>query len=242
MDYEYINVYPIADPHIGSPEFNEPLYKRWIKTVLDDPYGYIVIAGDMLNNGLKNSKTNVYEETMPPEQQKDYLEHSLRPLAEREKVLCGTCGNHEYRTVREAGTDPLYDVFCRLGIREYYRQDGAFLKVNLGVRKQPRQCSYVLSAIHGAAKYRVEHWISHVDGVDVFITGHTHQPKVTPPSKIVVDAHNEKVILKPYKHVVCNPFTHYGGYAMRGMFLPSGSECFQVIRLSGTKKEVSVIT
>ena len=55
-DFPYIHVYPIADAHIGSAEFDQQLFKTWIKTVQDDPFGYAVLAGDMMNNGVKNSK------------------------------------------------------------------------------------------------------------------------------------------------------------------------------------------
>ena len=67
----YIHIYPCADIHIGAAEFDERLFKTWVQTVQDDPYGYVAFAGDLMNFGVKTSKTNVYEETMRPAQQKE---------------------------------------------------------------------------------------------------------------------------------------------------------------------------
>jgi hypothetical protein len=243
-DYDHINVYPVADAHIGAPEFSEHRFRKWSDTVIADERGYIAIAGDMLNNGLKNSKTNVYEETMRPAAQKDYLTDALSPL--RDRILCGVGGNHEYRSVRESDTDPLYDVFCRLGIGELYRQNAAFLKLALGARrtntKNPRQFAYTMAVAHGAGKHKTDRWTEAVEGVDAFITAHTHEARVTPPSKIRIDPHNETVLLQDYVHIVCNPLLDYGGYALRGMFTPKGSTRIQVLRLSGTAKEMQVTT
>lgn len=109
-DYPYIHIYPCADVHAGSIEHDEKLFRLWVQTVHDDPYGYAVLAGDMMNNGVKTSKTNVYEETMRPSQQKEYLFDSLKPI--KEKILGACGGNHCYRNIREVDDDPLYDVFC----------------------------------------------------------------------------------------------------------------------------------
>ena len=98
-DFPYIHLYPIADAHIGSAEFDEKLFKLWVQTVQGDPYGYAVIAGDMLNNGIKTSKTNVYEEKMRPAQQKEYLYEALNPI--KEKILGACGGNHCYRNIRD---------------------------------------------------------------------------------------------------------------------------------------------
>jgi len=236
----HIHVYMMADGHIGSREHNATLYRRFIKTVQDDPYGYFVIAGDMLNNGLKNSRSNVYEETMPPSKQKEYLYESLKPI--KEKLLCGTPGNHCRRSSRETDTYPMHDVFMWLGIGDLYRENCCFMKVNLGVRKRPRQCSYIFAVTHGVTKNKTVRWTECVDGIDVFVTGHTHAPEIVPPSKIRVDAHNEKVILRDYIHIVCNPFTTYGGYALAGMFTPKNNERIQMLTLSGVKKEITVTT
>lgn len=105
----YINIYPIGDVHIGSKECDMKMLLEWRKLVLDDPYGYAVIVGDMMNMALKTSKSNVYEDVMNPLQQKEFCYEFLLPI--RDKILAACSGNHEQRNVKEVGTNPLYDVF-----------------------------------------------------------------------------------------------------------------------------------
>ena len=69
----YINIYPLGDVHIGSKECDMDLLHEWVEMVKNDPYGYVVIIGDMMNMGLKNSKTNIYEAVLTPMEQKEYL-------------------------------------------------------------------------------------------------------------------------------------------------------------------------
>jgi len=235
-DYPYIHLYPSADWHIGSAEFDEKLCKSWVKTVENDPYGYVVLAGDLMNNGVKTSKTNVYEEAMRPSRQKEYLYETLKPI--REKILGSCGGNHEYRNIREVDDDPLCDVFCRLGIEDRYRQNACFIKASLGTAKKDRQVSYCIAAIHGTSRNKRKKWEYSVDGVDIFISGHTHDPEETPPCKLRVDMHNETVSTAEFTSVVCNSFQSYGGYSMRGMYLPNASKRFQILTLDGTTKHV----
>jgi len=119
---DQLTLYPIGDVHIGSAEFNEKLFREWAKMVENDPNGAVAIVGDMMDVGLKNSKTNVYEQKLTPREQKELCYELLKPV--KDKILAGCSGNHEARSVREVGTNPLYDVFCRLGIEDRYRENG----------------------------------------------------------------------------------------------------------------------
>ena len=58
-DVPQLNIYPLGDAHIGSKECNVELLKQWVDMVQNDPLGRVVIIGDMMNMGLKNSKSNV---------------------------------------------------------------------------------------------------------------------------------------------------------------------------------------
>ena len=234
-----INIYPIGDLHIGSQTFNVEIFDRWIKRVAEDPNGYVVIVGDMVDNGLKNSKTNSYEATMRPRDQKQWLKDRFKPIAG--KILGGVQGNHEVRSVNDSDDCPMYDVFSKLDIEDLYRENIAFLKVNLGFRNKTRQHSYGLVLSHGGAKARVDKFVPTIDGLDVFISGHTHGAGCAFPSKIVMDMKNECVRLVDYVQVVVPSFATFGGYAVKGLYTPQGSNKFPVIQLSGEKKEVRLL-
>ena len=96
-----ISIRPLFDLHIGSAQFNEKRFTQFVDDVLADPKCYVVIGGDLMDMGLKNSVTSCYEQTMRPSEQKRYCTELLRPLAAANRILCGTSGNHENRAVKE---------------------------------------------------------------------------------------------------------------------------------------------
>lgn len=232
---ENINIYPIGDVHIGSKEFDRERFEELIETIQNDPKGYVVIIGDMMNMGLRNSKSNVYEEVLNPMEQKELCYELLKPISD--KILAGCSGNHEYRQNKEVGTNPLYDVFCRLQIEDRYRENACFLKLNVGkFGRNPITYGVVLT--HGSSKNKDEKWTYSVDGCDCFISGHTHLGTHQPLSKIRMDLTHNKVKTVPYQHIVVTPFQSYGGYAIRGKYMPSHVGQFQRVTFDGTSKRV----
>ena len=237
-DLDHLNLYPLGDGHIGSPEFDIELFKQWVDMLKNDPYGAVVIVGDMMNMGLRNSKSNVYEEKLSPMEQKELCYELLLPIAD--KIIGGCPGNHEYRAVKEVGTNPLYDVFCRLRIEDRYRENVCFIKLTVGKQgKNPNTYGVVLT--HGSSKNKDEKWTYGVDGCDCFISGHTHEATHKPFGKIRMDLTHNKVKTVGYQHVVVIPFQRYGGYAVRGKYMPNHLGQFQRITFDGTSKRVGYI-
>lgn len=234
----YMNLYPIGDPHIGSPHFNEESWYRWKKTVMADRFGYVVIVGDMLENALKNSKGNSYESVLRPRDQKAWLKSELSPIKHR--ILGGIQGNHEGRSSKESDDCPLYDVFCKLDIEDLYRENMGFLKISLGQKNKERQFSYQIVLAHGQSENKTEKFSFAIDNMDVMISGHTHKPLTRFPSKIVIDPHNEVVREQDFTQIVVPSFHQMGGYALKGMYMPQSSRKFPIITLEGTQKEVKV--
>ena len=234
-ELEYLNIYPLGDVHIGSKECDIELFKKWVEMVKNDPNGVAVIVGDMMNMGLKNSKSNIYEELLSPMEQKEVCYELLLPIAD--KIVAGCPGNHEYRSVREVGTNPMYDVFCRLRIEDRYRENVCFLKLTVGKQgKNPNTYGVVLT--HGSSKNKDEKWTYSVDGCDCFINGHTHEANHKPMGKIRMDLTHNKVKTVGYHNIVVVPFQRYGGYAIRGKYMPNHLGQFQCVTFDGTSKRV----
>ena len=232
---EGLNIYPLGDVHIGSKEFDLELFQKWIDTVKSDPFGAVVIIGDMMNMGLRTSKSNVYEESLSPMEQKELCYELLKPIAD--KIIAGCSGNHEYRAVKEVGMNPLYDVFCRLRIEDRYRENACFIKLTVGKQgKNPNTYGVVLT--HGSSKSKDEKWTYAVDGCDCFISGHTHLGTHQPMGKIIMDLTHNKVKTVGYQHIVVMPFQRYGGYAVRGKYMPNHLGQFQKITFDGSSKRV----
>ena len=153
------------------------------------------------------------------------------------------------RSGKDADDDPTYDIMCKLDIEHIYRENIAFLKIQMGNVKGSGKTNptYMLTVTHGAgggmltggSVNRNERFGYVVDGMDCLIVGHTHKPFVTQPSKIKIDTHNNKVSFKPFKVVSSTSWLKYGGYAAQKMLLPS-SHAPQVITLCGDHKEIKV--
>ena len=111
---EYLTLYPIADVHWGAAECLEKEFQDYIKKIQNDPTAAVLLGGDLINNGIKSSVTDCFEEKYTPHQQKKDMIELLAPI--KHKIVAGVTGNHEYRTTKESCVDIMDDIFCRLGL------------------------------------------------------------------------------------------------------------------------------
>lgn len=242
-----IKIYPVADLHVGAQEFDESEWDKFSKMVQSDPLSRIVLVGDMMNNATKSSVTNVFEETMRPRAQKEWLVNALKPL--KDKILCAVSGNHERRSGKDADDDPMYDILCKIDIEDVYRPNAAILALRFGdaTANGEHNPTYSMLCTHGAGGgmltgagvNRSERFGYVFDGLDILVTGHTHKPVITAPSKICIDLRNRRITQKPFLCVTATSWLDYGGYSLQKMMLPT-SRRIQAINLCGTKKEFSV--
>lgn len=242
-----ITIVPISDVHLGAAEHMEKEWRLFCENLMKQPYTYITLGGDLINNGTRTSVSNVFEETMRPREQKRVMAEMLAPLKER--ILCGVPGNHERRSGKDADDDPTYDIMAKLDLEHLYRENMAFLKIQIGdIRGNGgRNPTYVLCVTHGAgggvltgaAVNRNERFGYMLDGVDCMISGHNHKPFTTQPGKIKIDPYNNRVSVKPFKVISATSWLEYGGYAARGM-LPPATHCLQTLTLCGDHKEMIV--
>lgn len=217
-------VYPIADVHYGAIEHDEAGWRKLLEEILQQPNAYVILNGDLVNNAVKSSVSNIYEETVRPRAQKEYMVEALRPLAEQKRILCATSGNHERRTSRESDQAITYDIMARLQCEELYRENAAFMSIQLGDRNDVLTFCVTHGSgggiYTGATVNRNERFAQIVD-VDCLIVGHTHKGAVTRPSKLVLNLRNGTVVQKDYLVVSCVPWMSYGGYALQKMLLPA---------------------
>lgn len=235
---KYANIYAIGDTQVGSSNFDEKLFMNWRDRVVADPFGLVVLVGDMLNNGLKTSKTNVYREVMHPSEAKKWLAKELAPLSG--KIIGAVTGNHEQRSINGSDDCPLYDIMAKLDLEHLYRENLAFIKLNLGLKQKGKQVSYMIGLAHGVGGKKTKAFPYAVEGLDLFITGHTHDPQSAFPARIVPDMHNETVRIVGFTHIIVPSFDTYGGYVARGLFLPQDSTKIPVVILDGSQKKVEV--
>lgn len=242
-------VYPICDVHIGSIDHNRKAWEQFAETIAKQPNTYIVLGGDMINNNTRSSVGSPFEDTLRPREQKRLLAEYLKPI--KDKVLCAVSGNHDRRSLKDADDDPMYDVMCKLDLEDIYRENGAFIKLQIGTRTNADKGiqTYTLYVTHGAGGgiytgatvNRNERFGMVIDGLDAMIVGHTHKGAITKPKKIVIDPYNNRVTMKSFVVVSAVSWMEFGGYAMQKMLLPAATCDPQLIKLSG-KRDIKRVT
>lgn len=244
-DFTELELYPFNDLHVGDPRSNLPLFQKFIKYILDEPNRYLLYIGDNINNAIKSSVSNVYQEIMSPDEQKDWLIDELYPA--RDRFLCFVPGNHEARTKRESDISIVKDIARALGKKDLYREDESFLKITLGKQSSNKRVSYHVWAVHGtgggatpgAVLNRMYKASTMVEGVDIYIQGHAHQKIGYKYSKRVFDPYNNKIRHAPMLTACSASWLEYGGYAANKQLIP-GSIGKTPIILSGKKKDFYV--
>ena len=247
-----VTIYPISDVHLGALEYNSSEWEKFINKINNEPNSYLILNGDLMNNATRSSVSNVFDDVLRPREQKTRLIEYLLPI--KDKILCAVSGNHERRSGKDADNDPMYDIMCKLDLEDVYRQNTAFLKIQLGSPREiaKRQgITYTIVVTHGtgggiytgATVNRNERFGYTIDNLDCLIVGHTHKGTVSKPSKIVIDARNNVVSLKEFTVISTQSWLSYGGYAMQKMLLPSSNATAdngQRITLFKNKKAINV--
>ena len=241
-----ITIIPIADVHLGSPECMEQEFIAFCKQLAETPNTYAILLGDLIDNGLKNSLTNCYKATMSPSVQKREMANILEPI--KDKILCIVPGNHERRSAKDVDDDPCYDIAVKLDIEHLYRENIAFVKIQLGkenIQNGAYRPTYTIVVTHGAgggiltggAVNRSERFGYVIDGMDAIVVGHTHKPYHTSPGKILIDTRNNVISMKQFEVVSATSWLGYGGYSARGMMRPAAYRP-AMFTLTGDHKEI----
>ena len=235
-DSKGITIVPVADVHLGALEHNAAAWDAFRKEIQEQPDTYIALVGDLINNSVRGSVGNPFDEVMRPREQKRLMVEHLMPIKDR--ILCAVSGNHERRSLKDSDVDITYDIMAKLDIEHLYRENVAFMKIGLGSRPSSgtSECMFMFAVTHGSALTRNETFGNILDGVDCFVVGHTHKGVVSRPSKIVVDARAEKITMRNYTVVSAESWLSYGGYAAQKMLLPSETANPQRIYLSGNRR------
>lgn len=223
-----IEIWPLADLHIGSREFDTKRFLAWREKVLSKSNRQVVILGDIIDNGIKSSIASPYESTMTPKEQREYAAELLRPL--RGRIICILSGNHEYRSRKDTDTDPAELIAAKLGLEDVYRADVAILHIRVGkvANGHSKSPSYSIGLTHGSSNgMTLGAGINRMGplaiamGVDMMIMGHTHKPVAAPTMRYEVNKHRGTVTAVPVMLLVATSWMQYGGYGARKMMLPT---------------------
>lgn len=235
-EWDHVNLYTLSDLHIGDPHALNSVITRRLLDAEQDPYGLVILNGDLMNTALKTSVSDVYSELLSPMQQISELVRLLTPL--RDKIIGVTTGNHEARIFRNDGIDITRLVCRELGIEDRYAPEGIIIFLRFGTRNKhgrhktenPRQL-FSIMVQHGSGGGRKEGAkairladMAAIADVDIYIHGHTHLPMVMKQSFFRVDTSNCAVRLVPKLFVNTGAALDYGGYGQDKGFKPSNTD------------------
>ena len=238
-----VEIYFAHDVHAGSRQADLAKWNRFKAEILKEPNRFLVMVGDYTENALVGSKGDIYESTMPPASQKEWLMDEVYSL--RERIVCLVPGNHENnRITRTCGLYPVYDVAMACGIGDRYRHGFALVDIGVGDYQQKtkqRQLRYFGYVTHRLKDIKSSCGADFVEGIDFAAFGHDHDPRDHARARLVYDPTNKVVTQKSVDVIDSGSFLTYGGYAIASGYRPLSEKLYKLKLFGGRKKTAQTI-
>lgn len=242
-DLDPIYIIPFSDLHLGDPRSDIEKFFKYREWMLEHPNAYAILNGDIMNTATKNSKSDIYEDTLNPKQQLELAEKIFTPIKDR--ILVVNDGNHERRVSKESSVSTSEVLASRLGVR--YGGEGCLLYLRVGTKpKNGKPLVYTLYATHGfgggkkpGGKINNLQSLSTILLADIYIMSHVHLMSTFQDVYYLPDTRTKKMNEVKRTYISSGAYLKWGGYAECGGFAPAkiGSPR---IRLNCTKKDVHV--
>lgn len=238
-ELDEVKIIPLFDLHLGSELCDVKTIKDYLKKD-----AFFVLGGDLIDNGIKDSITNVYHQELTPQEQLDLLVDLFKPYAQR--IIGIISGNHELRTDRTVGID-LLRVFSQLIDREnYYDPNSLVLSLRFGKNRHGKKLNYTMYVLHGWSSARTSggkinalQELRKVIITDIYLMGHGHLKGMVCEDIFLPDPFNKKIMRLKQYFISAGSFVEYGDYAERkGRTIPQLGA--PIITLSGKEKNVSI--
>jgi len=246
-DFKELEILGFSDLHTGSPDFDRPLFEKYVKYVLDEPNRYCFLNGDLIDNATKFSVSDIYEaDIVSPRNQIIETVTMLKPLAEAGRILGETEGNHEKRSSRDVGISPAECIADKLGIPFWGPE--ALLKIRFGQNKHFRPAYYTFYVTHGYGGGRLKGGkannldrLKNIVIADVYMMGHTHGQMCFPGMVYEPDQRNDVINERITWFVNSGSFLDRGsGYAASFGYEPQPKGC-PIICLDGWNRKITVV-
>lgn len=239
-DIGFADIFFLHDIHFGSELFNEQKWKSLKKKIQENDVAYVCWIGDVMENAIPNSKSDVFTQKHSPAEQKEWATQEIFDL--RNKTLAVVAGNHESnRTTKTCGLYPLYDICMLAGVDNKYRDAIAYLDIGVGkVQGKNKQVHYFGQIQHVSRETKNYGYSDYTDGIDFFAFGHDHCPNDRPRAKIVFDQHNKVIYKRNIENINCGSFCEFGGYGAKSAYRPQSDKIYQ-LRLFAKEKKMETV-
>lgn len=239
-DISCANVYFVHDLHFGSTLFDSYKWAKLKKAITSEDNAFVVWVGDLMENAIPGSKSDMFTQTHPPAVQREWVAEQL--LALSQKTIAVVPGNHcSNRTTKTSGLYPLYDCCLLAGIGDKYRNTYAIIDIGIGRKGNGKQLHYFGQVQHRAKDIKTVHSADYTDGIDFFASGHDHEPKDKPRAKLVYDPRNKIVTKRNVECINCGSFCSYGGYGVEAAMRPQSDKMWMLRLFGGETKRMETV-
>lgn len=213
---------PLFDVHFGNIGHRTEKFLSYIRWIKETPNIYAIVGGDLMENALDDGRGMSYDQKTNPEGQIGWMVQALAPIAH--KILVAIPGNHEWRSYKKAGIDPLRFIADQLKIP--YFDGPVFLDVlvfgyrrTFYVKHGEGNSQTKGGKMNAASKPR-----KFTGMVHFFVSGHVHDPVVMSETCVIPDPVNMRLTYPQQWTVIAPSFLRWEGtYAYRAGYPPPGT-------------------
>ncbi len=224
-----IQLAPLYDVHIGHRNHDAEKFARHLDWIARTPNVITWNGGDLIENSSKYSVgAGVYEQDLTPQQQLEHAIDIVRPI--KDKMLFSLNGNHEARSMQ-------------MGLSV-----GSWMASQLGHPFFPDYCFAIFQwrgnrfrvlAHHGsgsaqtagAQRMAARKAIAWAKPIDIFWTGHLHNPLVDVIYQTDVDQSTGEYVERTAFAIISPSYLRYFGSYAAAKQLPPGPRGLSVVEL-----------
>lgn len=234
--YQYAEIVPFFDIHLGSNECDEELFLKSIAYIRNRNHCFTFLGGDLIECNVYGGLNNVHSQKFNVDDQVEKIVQHLYPI--RNKILFSVCGNHEYRIEKQTGLNLSKLIADRLDI-PYMDWECHFL---LKFKDKFFRCfahhGTGGSSTSGAKLNSAERLHFRSPFANLIISGHLHTPINSEKEIRFLD--NRGSVKEFSQHcVLCGSYHKSDGYASKGAFTPVNT-CGTKIRITPTGEKFLV--
>ena len=235
-DLNEVEIYPIHDLHYGNECFDAHRWNELSTMILSKPNRFVCFVGDLMENAVPNSKSDMFAQTATPHEQQAFVESVFKQFADR--TLAIVDGNHEFnRSTRNCGLFPLYSAACVARVDEKYRSAYAILDIGFGNVGQVESRAVGLIT-HRAKNLKNFGAVDATEGFDFMFFGHDHEPEDHSRGHLCYDRRRHELTVRSIEQINSGSLLTYGGYGARAGYRPKSEKMYKlVLRNTGHRQK-----
>ena len=209
----------LFDIHYGHQAHRHEKFLSYLRWIEETPNVYAILGGDLMENALDDNRGMTYSQDKPPTTQLNDVIKLLAPIAH--KILVAIPGNHEWRTVKRAGIDPMMIISERLKIP--YFDGPVFVSISANGYR------WLIYAHHGTGNAQTKGGKLNsanrpkvfTNNVHFLLSGHVHDCIAEPETMIMEDPINCRLMFVKQWTVVAPSFLNWlNSYAYQAEYRP----------------------